>query len=86
MAIAKQTPLDRFDPGMNRDARPAVKRCRQGPVGDTAIRTCLTMKVRFEIDDRPCRRPVANDKAPDLNVPDCNTWCRRQKTFSVAGP
>ena len=70
-----------FDPEMTWDAVPTGKRGRQQTYSNTAIQTCLTMKVLFGMALRQGNPQIVNDharrlaqlrsvKAPDLQP--CN--------------
>jgi hypothetical protein len=78
-----------FDPEMIWDARPSGKRGRQQSYSDTAIQTCLTMKVLFGMALRQTTGFVESLlHLIGLNwvVPDFSTLSRRQKTLAVNIP
>jgi len=78
-----------FDPEMRWEAKPSGKRGRQQSYSDTAIQTCLTMKVLFGMALRQTTGFVASLlKLIGLNwaVPDFSTLCRRQKERVVNIP
>ena len=62
---------------MTWDAAPTGKRGRQQTYSDTAIQTCLTMKVLFRL---------LGLVGLDWTVPDFSTLSRRQKTLAVNIP
>ena len=75
-----------FDPDMTWDATPTGKRGRQQTYSDTAIQTCLTMKVLFGMALRQTTGFVESLLrliGMDWTVPDFSTLCRRQKTLAV---
>lgn len=74
-----------FDPEMIWDAAPSGKRGRQQTYSDTAIQTCLTMKVLFGMALRQTTGFVESLlRLIGLNwaVPDFGTLSRRQKTLA----
>ena len=90
-----------FDPEMTWAAKPTGKRGRQPSYGDTAIQTCLTMKVLFGMVDivAPLVRATMSTRQTtgfvesllrliglDWEVPDFSTLSRRQKTLAVNIP
>lgn len=78
-----------FDPDMTWDATPTGKRGRQQTYSDTAIQTCLTMKVLFGMALRQTTGFVESLLrliGMDWTVPDFSTLCRRQKTLAVNIP
>jgi hypothetical protein len=78
-----------FDPEMIWDATPSGKRGRQRSYSDTAIQTCLTMKVLFGMALRQTTGFVESLlRLIGLNwvVPDFSTLSRRQKTLAVNIP
>ncbi|WP_036181687.1 IS5/IS1182 family transposase, partial [Palleronia rufa] len=78
-----------FDPEMIWDAAPTGKRGRQPTYSDTAIQTCLTMKVLFGMALRQTTGFVESLlRLIGLNwaVPDFSTLSRRQKTLAVNIP
>jgi hypothetical protein len=78
-----------FDPEMIWDATPSGKRGRQQSYSDTAIQTCLTMKVLFGMALRQTTGFVESLlHLIGLNwvVPDFSTLSRRQKTLAVNIP
>lgn len=75
-----------FDPEMIWDAAPTGKLGRQQTYSDTAIQTCLTMKVLFDMALRQTTGFVGSLlRLIGLNwaVPDFSTLSRRQKTLAV---
>ena len=78
-----------FDAGMDWEAKPSGRRGRQQAYSDTAIQTCLTIKVLFGL---PLRQTTGFVESLlelvglDWAVPDFSTLCRRQKTLPVAIP
>ena len=75
-----------FDPAMTWDAAPTGKRGRQPDYSDTAIQTCLTMKVLFGMALRQTTGFVESLLrliGLDWAVPDFSTLSRRQKTLKV---
>lgn len=78
-----------FDPEMIWDATPSGKRGRQRSYNDTAIQTCLTMKVLFGMALRQTTGFVGSLlRLIGLNwvVPDFSKLSRRQKTLAVNIP
>jgi len=78
-----------FDPEMSWDAAPSGKRGRQQTYSDTAIQTCLTMKVLFGMALRQTTGFVESLLrliGLDWTVPDYSTLSRRQKTLVVNIP
>jgi len=78
-----------FDPDMIWAAKPSGKRGRQQTYSDSAIQTCLTMKVLFGMALRQTTGFVESLlRLTDLDwaVPDFSTLCRRQKTLLVNIP
>ena len=78
-----------FDPAMTWEAAPTGKRDRQRHYGDTAIQTCLTMKVLFGMALRQTTGFVESLLrliGLDWAVPDFSTLSRRQKTLKVNIP
>lgn len=78
-----------FDPGMSWDAAPTGRRGRQQTYSDTAIQTCLTMKVLFGMALRQTTGFVESLLrliGLDWAVPDFSTLSRRQKTLKVNIP
>ena len=78
-----------FDPEMSWDAAPTGKRGRQPVYSDTAIQTCLTMKVLFGMALRQTTGFVESLLrliGLDWAVPDFSTLSRRQKTLKVIIP
>ena len=74
---------------MIRDAAPNGKRCRQQTYSDTAIQTCLTMKILFGMALRQTTGFVESLlRLIGLNwaVPDFSTLSNRQKTLAVNIP
>ncbi|MFT4961525.1 MAG: hypothetical protein ACI92Z_002616 [Paracoccaceae bacterium] len=75
-----------FDPEMRWEAKPSGKRGRQQSYSDTAIQTCLTMKVLFGMALRQTTGFVASLLkliGLDWAAPDFRTLCRRQKELVV---
>ncbi|GAA4226024.1 hypothetical protein GGQ68_004973 [Sagittula marina] len=78
-----------FDPGMIWVPRPSGKRGGQQQSSDTAIQTCLTLKILFGL---PLRQTTGFVESLlrliglDWSVPDYSTPCRRQKTLKVSLP
>jgi hypothetical protein len=71
------------------DAAPSAKRDRQQVYSDAAIQASLTIKVLFGLPLRQAMGLVESLlKRIGLNwpVPDFSTFCRRQRTLSVAIP
>ncbi len=78
-----------FDPGMSWDAVPTGRHGRQQTCSDTAIQTCLTMKVLFGMALRQATgfvESLLRLVALDWTVPDVSTLSRRQKTLAVNIP
>ena len=78
-----------FDPEMIWDAAPTGKRGRQQTYSDTAIQTCLTMKVLFGMALRQTTGFVESLLgliSLDWTVPDFSTLSGRQKTLAVNIP
>jgi len=78
-----------FDPEMNWGATPSGKRGRSRTFSDTAIQTCLTMKVLFGMALRQTTgfvESLLRLTGLDWEVPDFSTICRRQKTLAVNIP
>ena len=78
-----------FDPEMTWDAAPTGKRGRQQTYSDTAIQTCLTMKVLFGMALRQTTgfvESLLRVVGLDWTVPDFSTLSRRQKTLAVNIP
>jgi hypothetical protein len=78
-----------FDPEMTWDAAPTGKRGRQQTYSDTAIQTCLTMKVLFGMALRQTTgfvESLLGLVGLDWTVPDFSTLSRRQKTLAVNIP
>ncbi|MBV2358596.1 IS5 family transposase [Thalassococcus sp. CAU 1522] len=78
-----------FDPEMTWDGVPTGGRGRQQTYSDTAIRTCLTMKVLFGMALRQTTGFVENLLRPvglGWSAPDFSTLSRRQKTLTVNIP
>jgi hypothetical protein len=78
-----------FDPEMSWEAAPTGRRGRQQTYSDTAIQTCLTMKVLFGMALRQTTGFVESLlRLIGLNwaVPDFSTLSRRQKTLKVNIP
>ena len=78
-----------FDPEMSWEATPSGKRGRQQAYSDTAIQTCLTMKVLFGMALRQTTGFVESLLrliGLDWTVPDYSTLSRRQKTLVVNIP
>ena len=74
---------------MSWDAAPSGKRGRQQTYSDTAIQTCLTMKVLFGMALRQTTGFVESLLrliGLDWTVPDYSTLSRRQKTLVVNIP
>uniref|UniRef100_UPI0025D9076A IS5 family transposase n=1 Tax=uncultured Pseudophaeobacter sp. TaxID=1759421 RepID=UPI0025D9076A len=75
-----------FDSEMIWDAAPTGKRGRQQTYSDTAIQTCLTMKVLFGMALRQTTGAVESLLrlvGLGSTVPDFSTLSRRQKTLAV---
>lgn len=86
---AARIAVDRFYPEMAYVPPPSGKRVRQQRFSDTAIQTCLTMKVLFGIPLRQTTGFVGSllrSAGPDWAVPDYSTLCRRQKSLNVSLP
>ena len=78
-----------FDPEMSWDAVPTGRRGRRQTYSDTAIQTCLTMKVLFGMALRQTTGFVESLlRLIGLNwaVPDFSTLSRRQRTLAVNIP
>ncbi|MBZ4690606.1 MAG: family transposase [Cereibacter sp.] len=78
-----------FDPGMSWDAAPTGRRGRQQTYSDTAIQTCLTMKVLFGMALRQTTgfvESLLRLVGLDWTAPDISTLSRRQKTLAVNIP
>ena len=78
-----------FDPAMTWEAAPTGKRGRQPDYSDTAIQTCLTIKVLFGMVLRQTTGFVESLLrliGLDWAVPDFSTLSRRQKTLKVNIP
>jgi len=78
-----------FDPEMSWDALPTGRRGRQQTYSDTAIQTCLTLKVLFGMALRQTTgfvESLLRLVGLDWTVPDFSTLSRRQKTLSVNIP
>jgi hypothetical protein len=79
----------RFDPDMVWRTAPTGKRGRQPSFSNSAIQTCLTMKVLFGM---PLRQTTGFVESLlrlvglGWRVPDFSTLCRRQRTLNVAIP
>jgi len=74
---------------MSWDAKPTGKRGRQQRYSDTAIPTCLTMKVLFGMALRQTTgfgESLLRLTGLNWDVPDFSTLCRRQKTLAVNIP
>ena len=77
------------DPEMSWDALPTGQRGRQQTYSDTAIPTCLTMKVLFGMALRQTTafvESLLHLVGLDWTVPDFSTLSRRQKTLAVNIP
>ena len=75
-----------FDPEMTWDAAPKGRPGRQQTYSDTAIQTCLTMKVLFGMALRQTTGFVESLLrliGLDWTEPDFSTLSRRQKTLAV---
>jgi hypothetical protein len=78
-----------FDPGMDWRAAPTGKQGRQPTFSDSAIQTCLTLKVLFRL---PLRQVIGLVESLlklaglDWPVPDFSTLSRRQKSLTVVIP
>tara|TARA_R110002073_G_scaffold159180_1_gene314408 strand:+ start:543 stop:1397 length:855 start_codon:yes stop_codon:yes gene_type:complete len=78
-----------FDPEMIWEAAPTGKRGRQQTYSDTAIQTCLSMKVLFGMALRQTTgfvESLLRLVGLDWKVPDFSTLSRRQKTLAVNIP
>src|SRR6056297_1909580 len=78
-----------FDPEMSWEAAPTGRRGRKKTYSDTAIQTCLTMKVLFGMALRQTTgfvESLLRLVGLDWSVPDFSTLSRRQKTLAVAIP
>ncbi|WP_128515196.1 IS5 family transposase [Tabrizicola thermarum] len=78
-----------FDPAMTWEATQTGKRGRQRDYGDTAIQTCLTIKVLFDMALRQTTGFVESLLrliGLDWAVPDFSTLSRRQRTLKVNIP
>lgn len=78
-----------FDPAMTWDAAQTGKRGRHQDYSDSAIRTCLTLKVLFGMALRQTTRFVESLLrliGLDRKVPDFSTLSRSQKTLKVNIP
>ena len=78
-----------FDPEMSWDAVPTGRRGRQQTYSDTAIQTCLTMKVLFGMALRQTTgfvESLLRLVGLGWSVPDFSTLSRRQKTLKVNIP
>lgn len=78
-----------FDPDMTWVPLPSGKRGRQQQFSDSAIQTCLMLKVLFGLPLRQTTGFVESLLALvglDWAVPDFSTLCRRQKTLNVSLP
>ena len=78
-----------FDPEMSWDAVPTGRRGRQQTYSDTAIRTCLAMKVLFGMALRQTTgfvESLLRLVGLTWSVPDFSTLSRRQKTLAVNIP
>jgi len=78
-----------FGPEMTWDAAPTGKRGCQQTYSDTAIQTCLTMKVLFGMALRQTTgfvESLLRLVGLDWAVPDFSTLSRRQKTLAVNIP
>lgn len=83
------SPFDLVRSQMSWDAVPTGRRGRQQTYSDTAIQTCLTMKVLFGMALRQTTGFVESLlRLIDLDwaVPDFSTLSRRQKTLKVNIP
>jgi hypothetical protein len=78
-----------FDPGMDWRAAPTGKQGRQPTFSDSAIQTCLTLKVLFRL---PLWQVIGLVESLlklaglDWPVPDFSTLSRRQKSLTVVIP
>lgn len=78
-----------FDPEMVWTPPPSGKRGRQQQFSDTAIQTCLTLKVLFGMPLRQTTGVVQSLLrlvGLDWAVPDFSTLCRRRRTLNVSLP
>ncbi|WP_281985362.1 IS5 family transposase [Thalassorhabdomicrobium marinisediminis] len=78
-----------FDPEMTWDAAPSGKRGRQQTYSDSAIQTCLSMKVLFGMALRQTTgfvESLLRLAGLDWTVPGFSTLSRRQKTLAVNIP
>lgn len=78
-----------FDPAMTWEATPTGKRGRQPDYSDSAIQTCLTMKVLFGMALRQTTgfvESLLRLSGLDWVVPNFSTLSRRQKTLQVDIP
>jgi len=78
-----------FDPEMSWDAAPTGRRGGKQTYSDTAIQTCLTMKVLFGMALRQTTgfvESLLRLVGLDWTVPDFSTLSRRQKTLAVNIP
>jgi len=78
-----------FDPEMTWEAAPTGRRGRMQTYSDTAIQTCLTMKVLFGMALRQTTgfvESLLRLVGLDWAVPDFSTLSRRQKTLAVNIP
>ena len=70
-------------------AKPTSKRGRQPVYSDTAVQTCLTMKILFGMALRQTTgfvESLLSLVGLDWEVPDFSTLSRRQKTLAVNIP
>lgn len=75
-----------LDPEMEWKAAPSGRRGRQQVFSDTAIQTCLTVKVMFGMALRQATgfvESLLGLMGLDWQVPDFSTLCRRQKSLVV---
>ena len=78
-----------FDPEMSWEAAPTGRRGRKQTYSDTAIQTCLTMKVLFGMALRQTTgfvESLLRLVGLDWSVPDFSTLSRRQKTLAINIP
>lgn len=78
-----------FDPSMNWEAVPNGKRGRQQHFSDSAIQTCLMLKVLFRLPLRQTTGLVASLLelgGLDWDVPDFSTLSRRMKALEIDLP
>ncbi len=78
-----------FDPEMIWDAAPTGKRGRQQTCSDTAIQTCLTMRVPFGMALRQTTgfvESLLRLVGLDWTVPEFSTLSRRQTSLAVNIP